>query len=244
MSLGKTSGLIGLAALSVLALALPATAETVLRVAMTAADIPATDGAPDQGYEGYRFVGYTMYDTLVAWDLSSSDKAADLIPGLATEWKVDPENNKRWLFTLRQGVTYHDGCPFNADSAVWNFNRIFDETAPQFSARHKASHGFSMAEVAGVEKVDDYTMAINTKSINSLLPYNIAQFFMISNCEVEKLGYDYAKFAENPVGSGPYKFSSLVPHQRLELVANKEYWNAARIPKHDKLVLTRSTTCS
>ena len=45
MSLGKTSRLIGLAALTALALALPAKAETVLRVAMTAADIPATDGA-------------------------------------------------------------------------------------------------------------------------------------------------------------------------------------------------------
>src|SRR4029450_6389139 len=98
--------------------AVPSKAESVLRVAMTAADIPATDGAPDQGYEGYRFVGYTMYDTLIEWDLNNSDKAAALVPGLATEWKVDPNDPKRWLFTLRQGVTYQDGCPFNADSAV------------------------------------------------------------------------------------------------------------------------------
>src|SRR4051794_35594970 len=180
-----------------------ASAETQLRVAMTAADIPATDGAPDQGYEGYRFVGYTLYDSLIEWDLSSSDKAADLTPGLATKWEVDPQNNKRWILTLRQGVAYHDGCPFNADSAVWNFNRIFDEKAPQFSARHKAALGFNMAEVASVDKVDDYTIAINTKSVDSLLPYSVAEFFMISNCALEKDGYDYAKFAENPVGSGP-----------------------------------------
>ena len=214
-----------------------ASAETQLRVAMTAADIPATDGAPDQGYEGYRFVGYTMYDTLIEWDLTSSDKAATLTPGLATEWKVDPANNKRWLFTLRQGVTYHDGCPFNADSAVWNFNRVLDEKAPQFSARHKAFLGFNLSEVGSVEKVDDYTIAINTKSVDSLLPYAVAEYFMISDCALTKDGNDYAKFAEHPVGSGPYIFSSMVPHQRLELVANKAYWNTARIPKHDKLVL-------
>lgn len=61
--------------------------ETVLRVAMTAADIPDWTGAPDQGYEGYRFAGYTMYDALALWDLSSSDKAADIYPGLATSWE-------------------------------------------------------------------------------------------------------------------------------------------------------------
>jgi peptide/nickel transport system substrate-binding protein len=237
MSLGKTTRLIGLAAMTALALALPARAETVLRVAMTAADIPATDGAPDQGYEGYRFVGYTMYDTLIGWDLNNSDKAAALVPGLATEWKVDPNDAKRWLFTLRQGVTYTDGCPFNADSAVWNFNRVLDDKSPQFSARHKAFLGFNLAEIAGVEKVDEYTMALITKGPNSLAPYSVAEYFMISDCAVTKLGNDYAKFAENPVGSGPYKFSSMVPHQRLELVANPDYWNKDRIPKHDRLVL-------
>ena len=53
------------------AIALPATsanAEKVLRVAMTAADIPINIGQPDQGFEGFRFMGYMLYDTLVAWD--------------------------------------------------------------------------------------------------------------------------------------------------------------------------------
>ena len=49
---------------------------STLRIAMTLADIPATDGAPDQGTEGIRFMGYTMYDTLVAWDLSSATAPA------------------------------------------------------------------------------------------------------------------------------------------------------------------------
>jgi ABC-type transport system substrate-binding protein len=214
-------------------------AETQLRVAMTAADIPITDGAPDQGYEGYRFVGYTLYDSLVEWDLSSSDKAADITPGLATEWKVDPADttNQTWLFTLRQGVKFHDGCPFNADSVVWNFDRIFNEKAPQFSARHKAMLGFNMGDIDTVQKKDDYTVTIHTRVPNSLTPYSVAEFFMISNCALEKDGYDYAKFAAAPVGTGPYKFDSLVPHQRLDLVANKDYWNPARVPKHDRLVL-------
>ena len=46
--------------------------QQTLRIAMTVADIPATDGAPDQGTEGIRFMGYTLYDPLVMWDLSSA----------------------------------------------------------------------------------------------------------------------------------------------------------------------------
>src|SRR5215210_8368176 len=66
-----------------------ASAQTV-RIGMTAADIPKTVGQPDQGFEGNRFTGNTMYDGLTTWDLSSADKASVVIPGLATEWAVSP----------------------------------------------------------------------------------------------------------------------------------------------------------
>ena len=53
----------------------PAHAESVLTVAMTAGDIPATTGNPDQGFEGFRFVGYNLYDGLALWDLSQQRQA-------------------------------------------------------------------------------------------------------------------------------------------------------------------------
>src|SRR5580698_4509294 len=98
-------------------------AETVVRIGMTAADIPRTLGQPDQGFEGNRFTGNTMYDGLTMWDLSSADKASVMIPGLATEWKVDDADKKKWVFKLRPGVTFHDGSPFNADAVVWNVEK-------------------------------------------------------------------------------------------------------------------------
>ena len=67
---------------------LPAGAQSVVRIGMTAADIPRTLGQPDQGFEGNRFTGNTMYEGLATWDLSSADKASVVIPGLATEWNV------------------------------------------------------------------------------------------------------------------------------------------------------------
>src|SRR5271163_2507580 len=109
-----------------------ALAETVLRIGMTAADIPRTLGQPDQGFEGNRFTGLTMYDALTMWDLSSADKASVLIPGLSTEWKVDDADKTKWTFKLRPNVKFHDGAPFNADAVVWNVQKVLKQDAPQF----------------------------------------------------------------------------------------------------------------
>src|SRR5471032_2695903 len=70
---------------------LAAQAETTLRIAMTAADVPLTLGQPDQGYEGNRFTGITMFDSLTQWDLSHEKGPSELIPDLATSWQVRSE---------------------------------------------------------------------------------------------------------------------------------------------------------
>src|SRR4029453_2316314 len=86
-----------------LTVALPqvASAEAVLRIGMTAADIPRTLGQPDQGFEGNRFTGLTMYDGLTMWDLSSADKPSVMIPGLATEWKVNDDRSEEHTSELQ-----------------------------------------------------------------------------------------------------------------------------------------------
>src|SRR3977135_3101729 len=103
-----------------------------LRVAMTTSDIPTTGGIPDNGSEGGRFAGYPIFDALVNWDFTKTDEIADLTPGLATEWHVDPNDHKRWIFTLREGVKYHDGTTFKADDVIWNFDRHLYEQSPHF----------------------------------------------------------------------------------------------------------------
>ncbi len=223
--------------LGLAAAAQSAQAETVLTVAMTAGDIPVTTGNPDQGFEGFRFVGYNLYDSLALWDLSSSDKASDIKPGLATSWEIDPANKRRWIFHLRQGVKWHDGCPFTADDVLWNFARVTDPKAPQYFTQQMALSRTYVTNFESAEKIDDHTVAITTKVVESLFPYSMSYLLMISRCRAEELKYDWNAYAANPSGTGPYRFSRMVPHERLEMTANKEYWNAARIPKHDKLVL-------
>ena len=57
------------AALLLASLGTPAQAQGTLRIAMTASDVPTTTGAPDNGFEGLRFLGYPVYEGLVLWDL-------------------------------------------------------------------------------------------------------------------------------------------------------------------------------
>ena len=87
--------------------ALPAHAATVpqvLRVGMTAADLPTVTGIPNNGGEGSRFLGYPVYDGGLNYDFQHVNETAGIAPGLFTEWKIDPANNLRWLFKVRKGV--------------------------------------------------------------------------------------------------------------------------------------------
>src|ERR1700686_5847173 len=106
--------------------ALSAQAETVLRYGISLADIPLTTGQPDRGAGAYQFTGLTIYDPLVAWEMDVADRPGKLVPGLATEWKVDPADAKKWRFTLRKGVKFHDGSDFNADAVIWNLDKVLN----------------------------------------------------------------------------------------------------------------------
>src|SRR3954454_8624942 len=113
-------------------------AESVVRYGISLADIPLTSGQPDRGAGAYKFTGYTIYDPLVAWEMDVADRPGKLVPGLATEWKVDATDQKKWLFTLRDGVKFHDGSDFNADAVIWNLDKVLNDKAPQFDKRQSA----------------------------------------------------------------------------------------------------------
>src|SRR6188472_4673098 len=116
----RNSMLLAAAAIAVgLSLGLPtvsAQAETVVRYGISMADIPLTTGQPDRGAGAYQFSAYTIYDPLVAWEMDVSDRPGKLVPGLATERKVDETDKTLWTFKLRPGVKFHDGSAFDADA--------------------------------------------------------------------------------------------------------------------------------
>jgi len=141
-----------------------ADAETTLRIAMTAADIPTTTGLPNNGFEGMRFLGYPIFEALVLWDLTRTDQLAPLRPGLAEKWEQDPGDSKTWIFHLRHGVKFHDGTDFNADAVIWNLDRYFNNASPQFEAPSSAMVRSRVPLVASYKKIDDFTVSITTTS--------------------------------------------------------------------------------
>ena len=75
-----------------------------------------------------------------------------MIPGLATEWKVDDADKKKWTFKLRPGVKFHDGSPFNADAVVWNVDKVLKQDAPQFDASQVGVTASRMPTLASAQQ--------------------------------------------------------------------------------------------
>ena len=221
------------------ALALPAAAHAqgTLRIGMTASDIPLTTGQADQGGEGQRFMANTVYDQLVMWDLSASDKPSSLVPGLATSWGADARDRTKWTFRIRPGVRYHDGSTFDAQAAVWNFDKLLNDKSPQFDPKQAAQGRTRIPAIASYRAIDAQTLEIVTKEPDAFLPYQLAWIPMSSPAHWEKLGRDWNAYARTPSGTGPWKLAAWTPRERAELVPNPEYWDKARVPKLDRLVL-------
>ena len=130
------------------------------------------------------------------------------MPGLAESWEVDSSDKTKWLVKLRRGVNFHDGLPFNADAVVWNYEKLLNKDAPQFDARQVALVGFRIPALKEVRKIDDHTVEFTSKSPDAFVPYQIVYILMASPAQWKKLGKDWAKFNENPSGTGPLKFTS------------------------------------
>lgn len=245
LGLATSAGLLmALASPSVLA------QEKVLRIAMTAADIPRTLGQPDQGFEGNRFTGIPLYDSLTQWDLSRADAASVLIPGLALSWSVGAQDKTKWTFKLRPGVKFHDGSALNADSVVWNVQKVLDKEAVHFDASQVGVTASRMPTLRSARKIDDLTVELTTSEPDAFLPLNLTNLFMASPAHwqskfdaatgatpADKAKAAWTAFAADASGSGPFKMARFLPRERLELVANKTYWDPKRTTKLDRVVL-------
>ena len=160
----------GLFAALPLALALSGNlhAETVARYGISMADIPLTTGQPDRGAGAYQFTGHTLYDPLVAWEANVGNRPGKLVPGLATDWKADPKDSKKWVFHLRKGVKFHDGSEFTADAVIWNLDKVLADKSPQFDAKQSAQVRPRIPSIASYRKVGPYEVEIVTKETDAL----------------------------------------------------------------------------
>lgn len=157
-----------------------------------------------------------IYDPLV-----HRDHSGGFVPKLAEKWEYADEVTLR--FTLRKGVTFHNGEEFNSDSVKFTIERYSD---PKSQAATK------VATIAEVNVVDDHTVDFVTKAPDPILFGDLVDgFFMVPPKYYQDVGPQ--KMAVEPVGTGPFVFKEWVQGDRLVLTANKDYWAGA--PKVNNL---------
>lgn len=204
-----------------------------LIVGTTMTEFPGLDTVRgySQGGEGTRFVMNQLYDGLTKWDLSKEDVPATIIPGLAESWEVS-EDQLTWTFTLRPGVTFHDGTPWDADAAMYNLDRLVNVDSPTYDEELAGLAGVRITGIESAEKIDDMTIALHTKGPWGFLDEDIAALPFGSPAALEAGGGD---MSAQPVGTGPFKFESQTRGQELVFVKNEDYWKGA--PKLDKVII-------
>ncbi|MFT4183310.1 MAG: ABC transporter substrate-binding protein [Rhizobium sp.] len=154
------------------------------------------------------------------WDglLYRNPQTGEYVGNLATSWSwVDPTTLE---LTLRQGVKFHNGEPFDADDVVFTLNYMVD---PKNGAKNKVATGW----IKNVEKVDQFKVRIHTNGpFPAALEYLAGPVIIHPNEYYAAVGPD--GIATKPIGTGPYKVVSVEPGKHYVLKRNDDYFAAAK----------------
>jgi len=187
---------------------------------------------PARETDGESFYGSTqIFDNLVEFVPGTTE----IQPDLAESWEIS-DDGLTFTFFLREGVTFHDGTPFNAEAVKFSFDRQFVESHPYYDLGPWKYWGYmSMTDIVDeITVIDEYTVEFSLKKVEAPFLANLAMDFaaIVSPTAVARLGED---FKNNPVGTGPFKFVEWVKDDRIVLERNEDYW---RRPAYlDRLIL-------
>lgn len=191
---------------------------------------------PAVGFSSYDFqVIRNVYDPLVAYERGTTE----LIPMLATEWSAE-DGNRRYRFTLRDGVEFTDGTPFDAEAVKFNIERVL---------RVNQGPASLLANVDSVEVGAPNQVDIVLKEPDAFFLYGLPKIMMVSPAAVEQhaSGDDDATdwLSTNGVGTGPYALESWQKGAgRLELVRNEDYWRGWEDGSLSRIVFQPATELS
>ncbi len=157
---------------------------------------------------GERAINDNIYETLL-----TRTPDGELAPGLATELPTQVDDTT-WEFTLREGVTFHNGEPFNADSVVATVNRMVG-----LVERGETDNDGFFGTLVGAEAVDEYTVRIMTDGPDGVLP---ARMYWLK--QIPASAEETPDMSDEPIGTGPYRFESRNQGVDIVIVANEEYW--------------------
>jgi peptide/nickel transport system substrate-binding protein len=173
------------------------------------------DPAGPSGASGTEVVG-NILDPLVTLDAN-----ANIVPLLASKWVIE-DDAKKFTFTLREGVKFHDGTAFDATSVKRSWERIID---PRTKAANTAT---ILGPISKIEAADPRTLVVTFKEPNPLFLLSLWRpwFGPMSNAYLDTV--KPGDKANAPVGTGPFKFASRSADGVYTLTANPDYtWGPA-----------------
>ena len=106
-----------------------------------------------------------LYNGLVEKDWTADEPFHPIVPGLAESWSVS-DDGKTYTFNLRKGVTFHDGTPFNAEAAHFNFQRMTDKDFPYYDQQAGSTATGVLKGLKGSRVVDEHTFEVQLEQAN------------------------------------------------------------------------------
>jgi len=168
-----------------------------------------------------------MFETLTERDANSR-----MSPGLAESWRLVDETT--WEFKLRQGVKFHNGDDFTAEDVAYTLRRVPTVQSP-------SSFAVYIRSITGVEVVDAHTIRLKTATPYPLLPNDLAQIFIVPRSLGENVASAEFNAGRATIGTGPYRFVSYDPNNRVEMTRNDNYWGTrARWDRVNYRIITNS----
>ena len=153
-----------------------------------------------------------LFDSLVALDRQTGE----LKPGLATAWQATPDG-KTYTFTLRTGVKFHDGTPFNADAVKYTYDSIVDPALKSLSAIG------ALGPYDGTEVVDEQTVKVSFKAAYAPFLNNVTSTILAPVSPTAAKNAGPANFGIKPVGTGPFMFKEWQQKISMTFVKNPDY---------------------
>ncbi|WP_108839095.1 ABC transporter substrate-binding protein [Tateyamaria sp. Alg231-49] len=134
-----------------------------------------------------------------------------VVPGLAESWEIS-DNGLTYTFSLREGVTFHDGTTMDAEDVKFTLDRILDEESAN---AQKALY----AAISGVEVVDPSTVRVTLSEPNGNMLFNLAwgDAVIVAPESIENI-------KQQPIGTGPFKFDSWTQGDSIEISQYGDYW--------------------
>jgi oligopeptide transport system substrate-binding protein len=181
---------------------------------------------------------FNIFEGLVGVD----QETGEVVPRVAESYEANADASQ-FTFHIREGVTWSDGTPLNANDFVYSWNRVLDpNTASQYipalypiKNAESIANGTPTPDPLGVTATDDYTLVVDLEGPTTFFPLLATTwtFFPVPKHVIDAKGDKWVE-ADNIVSNGPYVMTEWSHNQEIVLEQNAKYYG-------DKPTITKAT---